>query len=146
VKDVEMAGRPLKYFEDYRDLLHKYAKGSGIKVIYKDLDTYGTYVHDRRELTLCKDMDESTEISALLHELGHADDEVLTNKSLNRMVNKAYPRVYRGKATKKQKKLVLECEKRAWKFGRGLAKKLRIPLGKWYDDQERECLASYKDW
>lgn len=140
------AGRPLKNFEDYLEILMRYCKGSGIKVIYKEIDCEACYLHDTRTLTVCKDLAESTEIAVILHEVGHSLDEVLTGDTLRTFVNAAYPVFYKNKATKKQKKLVLDCEKRAWKLGRAIAKKLRIPLGKWYDNEEKDALDTYRHW
>ena len=43
-----------------------------------------------------------------------------------------------------QKQKVVEIEKTAWKNAEGLARILKIPLGKWYYKDKKLSLATYK--
>jgi uncharacterized protein with von Willebrand factor type A (vWA) domain len=88
-------------------------------------------------------LDDSTEIATLLHELGHQFDDALKDPKKRKKYDKAYPAFYKGQASEKQKKLVLECEKRAWEYGKAIAKKLRIKLGKWYEHEKEQALKEY---
>lgn len=134
-------GRPLKNFDDYRDVLKRYAKAAGILVRYRKTGPEAVYQPAERIVTLSPNLPESTEIAVFLHELGHAMDEMPDAETWN-----AYQALYGRTASPSHRRIVLKYERRAWKFGRVLAKRLKIPLGKWFDEEEQESLASYQNW
>ncbi len=140
----------LKNYEKYRSKLLMYANAINITVEYTtNIDSDGVYIPLRKLIKMDSDLGESEEIAALLHELGHVDDDslvaVLAGAKKFKALNKAYTKIYKNKHSEKQNRMVLRCEKRAWKYGRALAKKLHIKLGKWYDSYMRECLKGYKE-
>lgn len=139
-------GRPLKRYDDYLDKLKLYAEACEITIEYKSVDGDGVYVPSRRKIVLDPDLPESTEIATLLHEIGHSMDDTLINKRTEKVMDRAYKAFYDQSASKKQVEKVVECEKRAWIYGRSIAKKLRIPLGKWYDYEEKSALEGYVSW
>lgn len=139
----------LKKYEQYRSRLLMYAKALNIKIEYTtNIDSDGVYIPLRKLIKIDSDIGESEEIAALLHELGHVDDDSLTatvqGSKKFKALNKAYTKVYKNKHSKKQSAMVLRCERRAWKYGRALAKKLRIKLGRWYDLYMQQCIQDYK--
>ena len=139
-----MSGRPLKNYDLYIDKLQAYATACEITVEYRDEPGDGKYIPTRRKLVLDKDLPESTEIATFLHELGHSLDDTLYTKPVDKKMDAAYKAFYNATPTQKQKDLVVECEQRAWMYGRSTAKKLRIPLGKWFDSEESEALSEYR--
>lgn len=138
-------GRSLKNFDQYFQKLEHYCQASEIEIQYKEHDNDGSWVPSRRRIILDRDLDESTAVSTLLHELGHTTDDYLKDPKQEKKYDKAYKAFYDSTASEKQKKLVIECEERAWMYGRGIAKKLRIPLGKWFNVEEKQALESYKE-
>lgn len=138
-------GRPLKNFDTYKDKLQAYIDACELTIEYREVDGDGAYLPSRRVIKLDKDLPESTEIATILHECGHSTDDALHDPFSEKKLDKAYKAFYNDKATYNQKKAVIECEQRAWIFARGIAKKLRIPLGKWFDAEEKESLKSYQE-
>ena len=138
-------GRPLPNHDIYMEKLSLYAEACEITIEYRDIDGDAAYIPSRRVIKLDKDMPESTEVAALAHELGHCNDDALQDDVLWKKIDKAYQVFYKGSANKKQKILVLECEQRAWDHAKGICKKLRIPLGKWFTEEEKDSLDSYKE-
>lgn len=136
-------GRPLKNFDIYMDKLRMYVEACELTLEYKDIDGDGVYLPSRRVITLDKDLPESTEVATLLHEMGHTMDDSLYDPASEKKLDKAYKAVYKNKASYDQTQAVLACEQRAWVFARGIAKKIRIPLGKWFDQEEKDALNSY---
>lgn len=139
-----MPGRPLPNFDLYLDKLGAYAKACEITIEYRDEPGDGAYIPARRKIVLDKDLPESTEIATFLHELGHSLDDKLYDKIEFKKLDRLYKLVYKGKLPAAKLPEVLECEKRAWVFGRAIAKKLRIPLGSWYSREEAEALSHYE--
>lgn len=139
-----MSGRDLKNYEKYLDKLLKYALGVELKVVFKEEFNEGMYLPSKRMIRVDTDLEQSTEISVLLHELGHAMDDALTEISLQSDVGKAYKAFYKAKPTKKQVTIVVQCEENAWSYGRVIAKNLRIPLGRWYDEEATAAIEEYK--
>lgn len=137
-------GRDLKKYDEYLDKIKTYAAAIEIKIERKEEPSDGVYLPTRRVIRVDPDLDESEEISVLLHELGHMLDDVIFMTD-NDEINDAYSKVYVQKLTKKQLEIVLGCEQRAWDNGRGLAKKLRIRLGKWYDIEEKSAMEDYSE-
>jgi hypothetical protein len=136
-------GRKLKKYDEYLEKLLTYAQACEIEVIYTEVEGDGQYVPTQRKITIDESLEDSTEIATLMHELGHSTDDALKDPKKLKKIDKAYKAFYSGESTEKQKKLVLECEEKAWFYGRGIARKLRIPLGKWYDLEQTEALKDY---
>ena len=108
----------------------------------------GEYVSGKRVINLEETMDQSEEIAVLLHELGHFLDDMEDPGFNNGKILLAAYGVINVKEenavlSRKAKALVIECERRAWAKGRVLAKKLKIPLGSWYDVEELAGIAEY---
>jgi hypothetical protein len=139
-----MPGRPLKNYDYYKDKLEQYAAACEITVERKSYAGDGAYMPSQRKVVLDVDLPESTEIATFLHELGHSMDDTLLSKSYEKKLSRAYRAVYEKLPTQSQLQEVIECERRAWIFGRALAKKLRIPLGKWYESEEADALGLYR--
>lgn len=142
---VEMPGIDLKYYGEYRDRIEQYAAACGIKIKYDNKDGEGSYEPHKRLIRIDPNLSDSCEIAVLLHELGHCLDNNLLTKKIDKKLSKAYTAVYRARETKKQLAIVVRCEIRAWKYARAIAKKLRIPLGKWFDDIQKYCIYDYKN-
>lgn len=137
-------GRKLKKYDEYFDSLETYLMASGMELVFSEEVTgLGEFVPSLRRIVIDENLEDSTEIAVLLHELGHQFDDALKDPKQMKKLDKAFPAFYKGKANKKQKKLVIECETRAWEYGKGIAKKLRIPLGKWYEQEKVEALKEY---
>lgn len=134
----------LKHYIKYLKALEKFANALNIKVKFKIIDSDGVYVPSSNTIYIDSEQSESGEIASLLHELGHVIDDIVMPDDVEEKKNKAYTVIYGKKYTKAQKRLVLRCEKAAWKNGRYLAKKLKIKLGSWYDEAEEHCIKSYK--
>ena len=108
----------------------------------------GEYVSGKRVINLDENMDESEEIAVLLHELGHfMDDMEYPKLNSEKILLAAYGDIYAKEEnvvlSRKARDLVVECERRAWEKGRVVAKKLKIPLGSWYDKEELAGISEY---
>lgn len=141
-----MSGRKLPNYDLYLNKLEDYAQACELKIEWGNGDEEGYYMPTRRKIVVDPHMTDSATIATILHELGHVLDETLYSKGLEKVMDKAYKSVYKDKSkpTRKQKARVLACERKAWQYGRGIARKLRIKLGKWYDKEEKEALLSYR--
>lgn len=138
-----MPGRPLKNYDNYHEKILAYLEACGLTLEYREVDGDGMYSPSRRKITVSPDLPESTEIATLLHEAGHSLDDTLYNKRTMKVHDKAYNAYYDGTATRVQCELVIEAEKRAWLYGRSVAKQLKIPLGKWYQAEQDDALNGY---
>lgn len=134
----------LKNFDAYYARLMAYCAASNIKIEYAPEDGDGVYIPTRRKIRLDTDLEGAALIATLLHECGHAMDDSLHSKRLEKMYDRAYPAFYAGKATKRQKRVIVACEFRAWEYGRGVARALKIPLGAWFDRHRAAALRSYR--
>lgn len=143
----EIKGRKLKRYDEYLQKLELYAEASGIKIEYAVNDSDGVYLPIKRIVRVDPDLPESVELAVILHELGHSLDDSLTsiNQHRYRMISRAYVAFYNEKATHHQKNLVMGCEERAWANGRAIAKQVRIPLGKWFDEMAKSYLRLNKE-
>lgn len=141
-----MPENDLKHFVKYLDKLRSFAKAIGIKIIYKDCNGHdGFYVPTRSKVYVDSDLSESSTIAVVLHELGHCMDITFIDEEMSSKTEQAFTRFYSKKKRRSgDKRLVVACETRAWRYGRGIADRLRIPLGKWYDEAQESCLTSYK--
>ncbi len=135
----------LKHYSRYKQKINFYCKAVGLKLIYRAEPSEGVYLPSRHQVIIDSDLEETTEIAIILHELGHALDDAL---SLKRDLNKrddAYKVIYKTKYTQQQLRRVIKCEVCAWKTGRYIAKILKIKLGLWYTIVQNESLKSYKE-
>lgn len=139
-----MKGRVLKNHSRYLEKINAYAEAVGVNIEYSHIDSEGSFSPSRRRININPDLSDSEEIAVLLHEFGHFLDDSILHLKPDHELNIAYGRVYQGDPTAHQSALVLECEKRAWEYGKVVAKKLRIPLGKWYVECRQYCLKEYK--
>lgn len=135
----------LKNYSIYLKKLNKFAQALGITVVSnQEVDGDGLWMPSRNKIKIDNNLSQSDEIATYLHELGHALDDIHLATKNNKRLHKAYHAVYSNKVRKSQIKIVVECEARAWTLGREIAKKLKIKLGKWYDDAESSSLLDYK--
>jgi len=140
-----MSDRKLKNYDRYLQSLEMYIKASGLTIKYATQPGDGSYSLKFRRITVDPDLTETEELAVILHELGHSLDDLMVNKSTERALTAAYTASELNSATKEQRRRVLRCEKRAWKYARATAKKLNIPLGVWFDNIQAACLKDYKD-
>ncbi len=138
-----MPGRPLPNYDDYLDKLKCYIKACELTLEYRDEPCDGVWIPARRTIAIDKDLQESTEIAIILHELGHSLDDAMASPKVANAYSRAYTAFYANRLTKKQRQHILTCEQTAWNNGRALATRLRIPLGKWFSDEEAACLKSF---
>lgn len=139
-----MPNGQLKNYKKYLEKLEIYSKAVNLKLKYGTVDGGGVYLASRSVIKIDDDLEEDETIATILHELGHAlDDQLVTNPTAH-FLYYAYKAVYANEHTKKQLKKVVECEIRAWNYGRVIARLLKIPLGTWYDLQQKECVAHYR--
>ena len=138
--------RNLRNYNKYLDSLLLYAKAHNISVAFKEVPGDGQYVPAKREIQIDNDMSQSSVISTILHELGHALDDSISWKKPNSYLGKAYDAVYSitGSPTAKQLEAVIACEKRAWDMGEVIAKQCKIKLGKWYFKGKLSALNNYR--
>jgi hypothetical protein len=137
-------GRSLPKYDDYLQKLEHYAEASAVEIVRKEYDSDGAYIPQYRTIILDKDLEESSEIAVLLHELGHQLDDAFQNKTIEKNLDRAYKAAYNKTPTEAQLQLVVDCEARAWECGRAIAKKLRIKLGKWYDKEVTSAMDFYR--
>lgn len=140
-----MCGRRLPKYEEYMSRLKNFAQTLGIKVKKGCEDSEGSYSPKARRITLDEDNTESQDVGAFLHELGHAVDEMLLNNKIKDSINEVYEIVYRKSVSPRQRAILMNNEKRAWMYGRSIAKQLNIRLGNWYGDLELDCLKRYSE-
>lgn len=141
-----MSEGKLKHYKKYMKRLILFASAIGVKVEYGESSSDGIWFPAVRKIKLDDDLTQAEEVATLLHELGHSMDDILSAQwKTEQVLGKAYTAMYSKKPTKKQVKLVVECEKRAWDYGRDIARRLNIRLGKWYDTSEHDGLKSYRD-
>lgn len=140
-----MCRQNLPNYHKYWERLNNFANTLGIKIEYAENDSEGSFSQAHRKIRVDVGLCEAEDIATILHELGHAMDTLLVTPTISKHIEKAYEVVYNRKPTRRQQSLVMGCEKRAWLYGRSIAKQLKIRLGKWYFQFERDCLKSYED-
>lgn len=134
----------MKNFKTYLKKILHYAKAIRVKVSF--IDNYiddGVYMSHGRKIVLDGTLEDKELIAILLHELGHELDASL-RPPVDKKIDNAYVKVYKNKATRNQINLVLKTERRAWSYGKVIAKKLGIPLNLWYYETMTSCIKSYK--
>ena len=132
-------------FTKYLLKLIAYANLQGVKVQFKE-GVEDKFIPSRGLILIDGDIEDYNEelIVALLHELGHVyDDKHQTVKDQKRC-NKTYPRIYSKNPPKSVVKSALMFERRAWKYGKAIAKELGVTISKLYEEQQIECLEAYK--
>ncbi len=133
-------------FTKYLLKLVTHANLHGIKVQFK-VGEEDRYIPSRNLIIIdgdIEDYDEDTLIS-LLHELGHVyDREHHTPKDIPKF-NKAYPTIYNSNPPKSIVKYALMFERRAWRYGKDIAKRLGITLSSEYDKQAKLCIQDYRN-
>lgn len=140
-----MCGRKLKNFDVYLQKLEIYIKASKLKLEYSDKITCGgEFVPNRRKIVIEENLTDSETIATILHELGHSEDDSLLPQTIEHKLGTAIEAFHGDKFTPGQRELVLACEARAWKFGKAIAKRLQIPLGKWYAESKNFALKGYR--
>ena len=140
-----MPGKDLKHYDKYFKIIEKFAKAINLKIERKSVAGDGAFIHSRSKIVIDQDLEQSSEIAVLLHELGHAIDLSRQDEFETAVYNLAYNAVYDDNlCTEKHLQEVLKWEISAWKTARGLASLLKIKLGEWFDEEERDGLDSYK--
>lgn len=136
----------IKHFDKHRKRLIALANSLGIKIKYNDSQGDGAYQQSRSSIVIDPDLEQSTELATMLHELGHVIDFSRLSYDESSKADVAYYRFYREnrKAFVCDQREVLKWERRAWKTGRGIAKLLKIPLGKWFDFEEHTAIKTYE--
>lgn len=134
----------LKNYEKYLRKLETYAETMGIRIISREEPCDGTYHPNNSTIVIDPDLSDSCEIATLLHELGHAMDYQLNNKKLSPKIWHAYEKLFDGAHNINQLETVIEAEIRAWENGSLIAKRLKIPLGKWYAYERKTALTNYR--
>lgn len=128
----------------YLKRLSFFAYAIGVKLKVNPFKDEGVWLPAVRVVRVDVNMGDTDLIATLLHELGHALDDVLTPSGRKTdKIYKAYRAMYKGRPTAAQKRLVVSLERKAWRYGRDIAARLNIRLGKWYDDIEKDSIKSY---
>lgn len=140
-----MPGRALKLYDEYLQRLELYAKASNILLVLAPEDSDGAYIPSRNMIRVDPDLTDSHQIAVILHELGHSLDDRLVDKKFASRVDRVYSSYYAGKIKGTQLEFLLDTERRAWEYGRAIAKITKIPLGQWYDAAKDYCLRTYHE-
>src|SRR3990167_3005148 len=127
----------LKNYSNYLNIIKDYCTLCQIKLVYKNIKTHeGDYNDTHKIITVDDNLDDSEEIAVLLHELGHFEcDNVATSVQKKRIGNIYFKKSGGGTLSKKEGLSYRKCEDDAWEQGRIIAKRLKIRLGKWYDEE-----------
>lgn len=145
--DMKRVGT-IKNYTTYYNKLLAYAELCGVKVYFAELKDneqgkdMGEYLYKNRSINLNKKMTEKETLAVLLHELGHFMDDKINPKS--RSTERAYEKLNNNKKlTPHQRELIIRCERVAWEYGEGLAKKFKIPLGSWFYNELQAGMSNY---
>lgn len=139
-----MPGIRLKNYAVYLQKLLLYSEAMGLRVFSKTDPGDGSFDHNNNSITIDPDLAESSEIATLLHELGHAFDYHLLNDKISPKIWAAYDKVYSEAHNDTELQTVIDAEIRAWENGKVIAKRLKIPLGKWYAYERKTALTNYR--
>lgn len=145
-KELSFPETNLKHYHKYIKRLNIFAKSIGLKIHYRDnLVSEGVYVPLTFRVYIENDLSESSEIAILLHELGHSLDLGLIDIEQNKVIENAYAAYEKPRCSVKNKRIVMKCERTAWKNARVIAHRLKIKLGIWFNDCESLCLKTYSE-
>lgn len=142
----------IKNYNIYLNKLLDYCKLVNVVVYDAKLkndkdDSYftGEYRTRGRVIKLEESLTQKETLAVLLHEIGHFIDEMFDPEKANhKNLLSAYQKFFSNKPmTHKQKLLIIDCETTAWNYGRVLAKKLKIPVGDWFEKEMMAGLAEY---
>lgn len=137
----------LRNYNLYMKKIKAFARLCNVRITFvKNLPESGEYRPLRREVIIDRNLDQAAKLSTLLHELGHFMDDLRNpfNNFANRFHNDGRTAIDQERhLTMNQKKKILKTEKEAWKNARALASQLNIPLGKWFNQDEKSSLNSY---
>lgn len=135
----------LKNYKKYFIRLYNYSLANGIDLVRDEEPDGGSYSPARSKITVSDELTNSTEIAIILHELGHAIDQlVLKEKDMVRLDN-AYRTYYSTNNSYRRANKVLQSEMRAWRYGEAIAKRLKIHTGSWFKKAKKDCLSVYKE-
>lgn len=134
----------MKNTNTYFNKLIDYCKAVGIDV-YTKKDLNNAFYVSVRRIYLDESFKDSLLIAVLLHEIGHFEDELLTsNKKLEELYARAAEKCDKDiSMNKKEFDCLIGCETRAWQMAEVLARKLKIPLGKWFYKHRDSALLTY---
>jgi hypothetical protein len=135
----------LRNFDTYYDKIVVYGKAIGIAIEVKPEDCEGMYLPSRRVIRIDDELSETATIAILLHEFGHHYDGAGLDANTHMELNDAYEAIAKDKATTRHKAIHIAHERKAWDCGRIIARNLKIPLGKWYEDVRLDCLKSHSE-
>lgn len=135
----------LKNHSTYFNKILDYAKSVGIDIIFYTKLNNAYYQPYGKKIYIDPEIKGSDQIAILLHELGHFEDEVFTS---DKKVELLYQRAaYKCDEdiplSKREFNCLIGCELNAWNHGAIIAKKLKIPTGKWYKKIQDKSIATY---
>lgn len=136
----------LKNHDSYFNKILDYANSIGVTIyFYKDLDS-AHYESHGKKVYIDPKYKNSDLIAYLLHEIGHFEDDLYTSsKTVEKLYVLADKKSDKGiPLSDKEYNCIIQCEKNAWYHGAIIARKLKIPLGKWYKKIEKESLLTYQ--
>ena len=132
----------LKNEDLYFNKILTYCNAVGITVFYKPL-LNNAQIYDKK-IYIDPTFTGSHLISVLLHEIGHFEDDIVNNNQFNELYAQASIKVDNNIAlNQKEFDCIMKCEVGAWLKGEHIAKKLKIPLGKWYLKSMNKFLTPY---
>lgn len=148
--NITMTRKQKKLFKQHLKKVIEYAIIVGVEDIQtvssliKPLDHNGAMDAENKVMSLMGEMNLKQILATILHELGHHEDDCNTPKEDPHLAG-AYIKLDKNEPlTLNQKIKVRACEDRAWYYARGIAKKLDIKLGPWFDKEEKEALKTYQ--
>lgn len=149
----------MKNYDLYYNKILDYAKLCGVVVYWSkddlDYEHFGEFSEKSqgRPHAIYITVDRAVEktykkkyvLACMLHELGHYEDSLKFKKFYSlKNLDKAYVSYQKsGVCTPNQKRLILKCETMAWDQALVIAKKLNIPVGKWFSETRASALGIY---
>jgi len=111
-----------------------------------DLISGGVYSPSARTILIDENLNVKQKMFTLLHEAGHFIDYSTNPKSFtNASHNIARRKIEKSqKLSLAQKRAIIRNETKAWKYAKGLARQLKIPLGKNFEKDRKESLKTYR--
>jgi hypothetical protein len=137
--------RHLPKHDEYMQKLEIFAEASRIEVVWEKEPDGGAWIPTRRMIRIDPHLSDAVEVATFLHELGHSEDDSFLCAKAWRRLDRAYRALKHEREKPRHARIILECEERAWRLGRAIAKRLKIPLGKWFDEEEQSSLAMYRE-